>query len=578
MHAAGFIQDLAVIMLVAGAVTVLFHRLRQPVVLGYIVAGVIIGPHTPPFSLVNDDQSIRALAELGVVFLMFSLGLEFSLRKLARVGPAATAAALCEIVLMGWAATDRVYLGAILAMSSTTIIIKVLDDLGLKDRPFAHLAFGILIVEDILGIAMIALLSAIAATGTVGAGAVLGTLGKLALFMTVAAVLGFLIVPRLLAFVARFDSDEMLLVTVLGLAFGFCLLVVRLDYSVALGAFVIGAVMAESRQLRAIERLVRPLRDMFSAIFFVTIGMLLDPRVLTGHALPIAVITLALLLGKTVSCTLGAFLAGSDARTALRAGMSLAQIGEFSFIIAALGMSLGVIGRQLYPVAVAVSVVTTFLTPYLIRSADRVSGRLAAALPPGLARVLSVYSGWLRSIRLHRDRAWAGPVVRRSLVQVMVNTAFAVAAFVAGAALAGRIGPGLDPRLRNTAAWGGALLVSLPFLIAAYRKLQAVSMILAELAMEPGAAAARYGAPARRVVSEVIPAAYLALVLLLVAVVSAAVLPPLQLLLVVLLIAAGLTTLLWRWFVRMHSRLQAALLDTFHKEQGATPATRQDAT
>lgn len=291
MHAISFIQDLAVIMLVAGVVTILFHRLKQPVVLGYIVAGFIIGPHTPPFGLIHDEDTIKTLAELGVIFLMFCLGLEFSLRKLFKVGATAFIAAFLEIVLMiwigfeigrwfGWNTMDSLFLGAILAISSTTIIVKALNDLKMKNERFAQLIFGVLIVEDILGIGIIALLSGIAVSGTVSSGEVFSTVGKLSLFMIVALVIGILLVPRLLAYVAKFESNEMLLITVLGLCFGFCLLVVKLEYSMVLGAFLIGAIMAESRQLLKIESLIEPVRDLFSAIFFVAIGLMIDPQVL----------------------------------------------------------------------------------------------------------------------------------------------------------------------------------------------------------------------------------------------------------------------------------------------------------
>ena len=242
MHAAQFIQDLAVIMLVAGVVTVLFHRLKQPVVLGYIFAGVIIGPHTPPFQLIQDEHTIKILSELGVVFLMLSLGLEFSLKNLSRVGATALVVALAKITVMmwigyqigmffGWKAMDSLFLGAILAISSTTIIVKALDELGMKQERFAQLIFGILIVEDILAIGMIVLLSGIAMNGSVDAGDVFATIGKLSLFMIVALVLGLLMVPRLLEYVAKFKSNEMFLITVLGLCFGFCLLVLKLNYS-----------------------------------------------------------------------------------------------------------------------------------------------------------------------------------------------------------------------------------------------------------------------------------------------------------------------------------------------------------
>ncbi len=369
MHAISFIQDLAIIMMAAGLVTVLFHRFKQPVVLGYIVAGFIIGPHTPPFGFIHDEDTIKTLAELGVIFLMFCLGLEFSLRNLFKVGATAFIAAFLEIVLMiwigyeigrwfEWSTMDSLFLGAILAISSTTIIVKALNDLKMKNERFAQLIFGVLIVEDILGIGIIALLSSIAVSGTVSSGEVFSTVGKLSLFMIVALVVGILLVPRVLAYVATFDSNEMLLITVLGLCFGFCLLVVKLEYSMVLGAFLIGAIMAESRQLLKIERLVEPVRDLFSAIFFVAIGLMLDPAILLQYAWPIAVITGAVVLGKMLSCGLGAFIAGNDGRTSLRVGMGLSQIGEFSFIIASLGMTLQVTSDFLYPVAVAVSVLT----------------------------------------------------------------------------------------------------------------------------------------------------------------------------------------------------------------------------
>ena len=260
MHTITFLQDLAVVMTVAGLVTVVFHRLKQPVVLGYILAGVIIGPHTPPFPLIEDEQTIHTLAELGVVFLMFSLGLEFNLRKLKRVGAAAFIAAFLEILLMvwvgyetgrlfGWGTMDSIFLGAILSISSTTIIVKALNELGKAKERFADLIFGILIVEDILAIVMIALLSGIAMTGSLRAGEVLLTFGRLGIFLVTALVVGVLAVPRLLGYLAKFKSHEMLLVAVLGLCFGSSLLAVKLGYSVALGAFIMGAVIAEAREI-----------------------------------------------------------------------------------------------------------------------------------------------------------------------------------------------------------------------------------------------------------------------------------------------------------------------------------------
>jgi CPA2 family monovalent cation:H+ antiporter-2 len=580
MHAISFIQDLAVIMLVAGVVTILFHRLKQPVVLGYIVAGFIIGPHTPPFALIHDEDTIKILAELGVIFLMFCLGLEFSLRKLFKVGATAFIAAFLEITLMiwmgyeigqyfAWSTMDSLFLGAILAISSTTIIVKALNDLKMKNQPFAQLIFGVLIVEDILGIGIIALLSGIAVSGSVSSGEVFSTVGKLSLFMIVALVVGILLVPRLLAYVAKFESDEMLLITVLGLCFGFCLLVVRLEYSMVLGAFLIGAIMAESRQLLKIERLIEPIRDLFSAIFFVAIGLMIDPAILLDYAWPIAVITVAVVLGKVLSCGLGAFLAGNDGKTSLRVGMGLSQIGEFSFIIAALGITLQVTSDFLYPVAVAVSVITTLLTPYLIRAADPLSNRLAAIVPVRVARVFGLYGEWLRNIQPHGEGALLASMIRRILLQVGVNLALVVAIFFCGGYFAERIGAHINDWVGDAGqqkAWicGAALLLSLPFLIAAYRKLKALSMLLAEMGVKPEMAG-RHTVRVRKVIAEVIPLLSILLIFVLLAALSASILPTNELLMLIAVIAAIVAAVAWRWFIRVHTRMQIALLETLEQ-------------
>ncbi|MBY8969863.1 cation:proton antiporter [Pseudomonas sp. P867] len=583
MHAISFIQDLAVIMLVAGVVTILFHRLKQPVVLGYIVAGFIIGPHTPPFGLIHDEDTIKTLAELGVIFLMFCLGLEFSLRKLFKVGATAFIAAFLEIVLMiwigyeigrwfDWSTMDSLFLGAILAISSTTIIVKALNDLKMKDQRFAQLIFGVLIVEDILGIGIIALLSSIAVSGTVSSGEVFSTVGKLSLFMIVALVIGILLVPRLLAYVAKFESNEMLLITVLGLCFGFCLLVVKLEYSMVLGAFLIGAIMAESRQLIKIERLIEPVRDMFSAIFFVAIGLMIDPQIMLQYAWPIAVITVAVVLGKMLSCGLGAFIAGNDGRTSLRVGMGLSQIGEFSFIIAALGMTLQVTSDFLYPVAVAVSAITTLLTPYLIRGADPLSLKITAVMPKRMSRVFGLYGEWLRSIQPQGEGAMLASMIRKIILQVGVNLALVIAIFFAGSFFAARIGGYLegwisDQSWQKALIWGGALLLSLPFLIAAYRKLKALSMLLAEMSVKPEMAG-RHTQRVRRVIAELIPLLSLLVIFLLLAALSASILPTNKLLVLIAVVTAAVAAVLWRWFIRVHTRMQVALLETLdnHKD------------
>ncbi|MFP3797086.1 MULTISPECIES: cation:proton antiporter [Paraburkholderia] len=578
----GFIQDLAVVMAIAGIVTVLFHRLKQPVVLGYIAAGVIIGPYTPPFQLIHDEQTIQTMGELGVVFLMFSLGLEFSLRKLFQVGATAIVAAISEIVVMlwlgyeigrafGWAAMDSLFLGAILAISSTTIIVKALADLGVKREPFAQLVFGILIVEDILGIAMLVLLGGIAQTGELSPGIALITLGKLLLFMLVSLLAGILIVPRVLGYVARVGSDEMLLVSVLGFCFGFCLLVVKLDYSIALGAFLIGAVMAESRHLERIEHLVAPLRDAFSAIFFVTIGLMLNPLVLVDYAWPIAVISLAVVFGKLVSCGLGTFLAGRDGRTAMRVGMTVSQIGEFSFIIASLGLTLKVTSGFLYPIAVTVSAITTLTTPYLIRVADPLSQRLARAMPPAVSNVFGLYSQWLRALMPRSNGPTLFSLTRRIVVQIAVNLALVSAIFI-GMSYGARYAAPLianwvpDERIQRVLLWSAALVLAIPFLVAVWRKTQSLALMLAEVSVQPEKAG-RFTRALRHAIAELVPAVSMIGVFVLVAALSGTILPPTGFLIGVLVCAALLTMLLWRWCVRIHASMQIALRETFDERQ-----------
>ena len=412
MHQTSFLQDLAIVMSVAALATVLFRQFKQPVVLGYILAGLVIGPHTPPFALIADEHAIETLAELGIIFLMFALGLEFSLRKLRKVGATAFIAASLEILLMilagyglgrafGWNQMDSIFLGAILSISSTTIIIKALEGLGKTRERFASLIFGILIVEDILAIVMIALLSGFARTGQLEAEAVGMTILSLGSFLGILLVAGLIIVPRLLNYVARFKSDEMLLITVVGLCFGISIVTVKLGYSVALGAFLIGAIIAEARQIYKIETLMHPVRDLFSAVFFVSIGMLIDPALLAKYAVPILAITVVVVLGKVFSCAFGTFVAGNDLRTSLRVGMGLAQIGEFSFIIASLGLSLNVTSDFIYPIAVAVSSLTTLLTPYLIKNSDGLVEWFHRVAPKPMLQAIDAYSERVGDLEKH---------------------------------------------------------------------------------------------------------------------------------------------------------------------------------
>ncbi len=564
-------------MLVAGLVTVLCHRFKQPVVLGYIIAGVIIGPHTPPFPLIRDEATINTLAELGVILLMFSLGLEFSLRKLTRVGAPALIAALLEILLLfwvgyeigrffKWSSLDSIFLGAMLSMSSTTVIIKVLGELGKMKEHFSQLIFGILIIEDILGIAMIALLSGIAMTGHLAVADVGVTLGKLGIFLAVTLVVGLIAVPRLIGYVARFKSNEMLIVTVLGLCFGVALLASKLGYSVALGAFVIGAVIAEAREIHRVEALLEPVRDMFSAIFFVAIGLLIEPKMLVTHWAPILVITLGVIVGKVLTCSFGAFVGGNDTRTSLRVGMGLAQIGEFSFIIASLGVSLKVTSGFLYPIAVAVSAITTLLTPYLIRSADGAVAWFDRSAPKTLVNGLNIYTRWVGQLSSQRHANLAVKLAWRWCAQMALNLLLVAGVFIAAAYLERRPpawlrGVGLNPDLHKAALWLAAAVLSLPMLIATFRKLQALGLLIAETKVTEAAAGERTAAY-RAIVAQVIPLAGTVGMGLLVLVLSSTLLPTFNVMIVLLVVVALVAWWLWRSFVRIYSKAQFALQET----------------
>lgn len=586
MHGATFLQDLAIVMMAAALVTVLFHKLRLPVVLGYILAGVLIGPHVLAYPLISDETTIKTLAELGIVFLMFSLGLEFSFRRLRKVGTTALITAPLEILLMilvgyevgqwfGWTRMDSLFLGAMISISSTTIIVKALQESRLTKEPFAQIIFGILIVEDLLAIVLLALLSGLAMTGGLQAGQVADTLGRLGIFLVVAVVLGLLLVPRLLGWVTKFRSNEVLLVTVLGLCFGVSLLALRLGYSVALGAFIIGAVVAEAREIGRIEILVSSLRDLFCAVFFVAIGLLIEPKLLAEHWAPIVVITLAVVIGKSVACAFGAFVAGNDNWTSMRVGNGLGQIGEFSFIIAALGLQLKVTSDFLYPIAVAVSVITAFLTPVRLKQSDNLVAWWSRHAPRALTNYLDLYTEWLGRFRANRKPGLVGRMVRKWFWQMGLNVVLTAGVFIVAAFL-GQRKPAWLPKLPggdiglNAFLWLGATVLALPLLIANFRKLQALGLLVAEVSVRAEAAGERT-ASIRTVIAQGIPLAGAVGLGLLVLVLSSPLLPPLEVLLVLLLVVALVMWAWWRAFVRWYSKAQVALIETFESPPPARP-------
>jgi CPA2 family monovalent cation:H+ antiporter-2 len=496
-HPAHFLVDLALVMLAAGLVTVICNRLRQPVVIGYIFAGLLIGPHLSPIPLIQDEEAIRTLSELGVIFLLFTLGLEFRLGRLKEVGGAAVLATVLEIPILigagylagrwfGWSSMNSLFLGAILAISSTTITVKSLADLGQSKEKYAQVIYGILIVEDLFAIVLIALLSGIAKTGSLELGQALSDIGQLSAFLAVSLTLGFLAVPRLLHWIARSKNEEVLLISVLALCFGFSILTLQLGYSVALGAFLIGAIIAEAREIPKIRSLMGPVRDMFSAVFFVSVGMLIQPKLIVNNLTPVLILTGVVLVGKIATCFTGSFLAGHDVRTSTKIGMGKAQIGEFSFIIAALGLTLGVTDSFLYPIAVSVSVITTLLTPYLIRYSDSMVHVFERVSPGTLLSYYNLYTSWIRRVQESTRNTQVKNILRRIAGQLVLFHLLIAGSLLAGVFL-GRVIPLVLPVIRphmdlvRTGLWLIALAVVGPVIVAAFRKLKALGMILADL-------------------------------------------------------------------------------------------------
>ena len=374
------VKDLALILMVAGIVTLLFKKLKQPLVLGYIVAGFLVSPHMPYTMSVIDDNDIQTWADIGVIFTLFSLGLDFSFKKIVKMGASPIISTVVIVFCMmmlgisvghgfGWNKMDCIFLGGMLAMSSTTIIYKAFDDMGLRQQKFAGMVMSVLILEDILAIVMMVMLSAIAGGSTPDGEQMFGSVIKIAFFLILWFIVGIFAIPLFLRSVRKLINSETLLIVSLGLCCGMAVLSTKVGFSSAFGAFVMGSILAETIEAEKIIKLVEPVKNLFGAIFFVSVGMLVDPQILVNYALPILALVLTILIGQAVLGTLGFMLGGESLKSAMRCGFSMAQIGEFSFIIASLGLSLGVISKFLYPVVVAVSVITTFLTPYMIRLA-----------------------------------------------------------------------------------------------------------------------------------------------------------------------------------------------------------------
>lgn len=427
-HLPDFIGDLALILITASIATIIFKWLKQPIVLGYIVAGLLAGPYISWLPTVADMGNVSVWAEIGVIFLLFGLGLEFSFKKLIDVGGTASIATLINMgsmivigyfigQLLGWSTMDSIFLGGMLSMSSTTIIIKAFNDMGLQKKKFASIVFGMLIVEDIAAIVMMVLLSTVAISKHFEGVEMINSVLKLLFFILIWFVVGIYVIPTLLKKLKRYLNDETLLIVSVGLALGMVLFAVHVGFSPALGAFIMGSILAETIEAKRIEHLVEPLKNLFGAVFFVSVGMMINPRIIIDHVDLILLFTGVVLVGRIVFATLGVMASGQSLRVSINAGFSLAQIGEFSFIIATLGMTLGVISDMLYPIIVAVSVITTFTTPYCIQIANPVSAFIEKRVPEKWNKIVTGY-GTSSYKAVNKQSDW-----NRLLKSVLINTA-----------------------------------------------------------------------------------------------------------------------------------------------------------
>jgi len=468
MHIPALIYDLAIMLITAGVITIIFKKIKQPLVLGYILAGFLISSYFPFFPTVVDTESIKTWSEIGIIFLMFHLGLEFNLHKLAKVGSTAIITAIVEVAgilvlgygagrLLGFSVMDSVFLGGMLSMSSTTIIIKAFDELNLKGKKFTELVFGTLVIEDIVGIFMMVILSTISVSQNVSGGEVVGSISVMILYLLVWLILGIYLLPTFLNKTIGLMNNEMLLVVSLGVCFGMVILANALGFSSALGAFLAGSLLAGTVHVERIEELTNSVKDLFGSVFFLSVGMMVNPETLVEYSLPILVVTIVTIIGKLIFSSLGMLLSGQSLENSLMGGFSLAQIGEFAFIIASLGMNLGVTGEYLYPIVVSVSVITTFTTPFFIKGAPSVIVKIEEKLPDKLVDKLSKYTSEDQAEKEH-DNEWY-LYIKKYFSRLFVFGSIMIVITIAGLRL-------IQPILRVTVGGNTAVIITLVLIYA----------------------------------------------------------------------------------------------------------------
>ena len=493
------IQDLSIILFTAAITSLLSQRIKQPPVLGYLLAGIILGPHVPGI-VIGAQESLHlthALSELGVILLMFTIGIEFSLRKIARIGVSAGLTALIEVGLMvslgylagrlfGWNATESLFLGACLGISSTMLVAKAFEEQKLRGG-FAELTFAVLVFEDMIAILLLAVLTAVASGAGLSPGEFALTIGKLLGFLLALLAGGLLVVPRFIRWAVHQNKGETTLISAIAVCFAMSALAVLADYSAALGAFIGGMLVSESGEGPRVEHLIKPLKDLFAAIFFIAVGLQIDPNLVLQYWLPVLVFTALVLVGKVVGVSLGAFLSGNGLRNSVRAGMSLAQIGEFSFIIALLGTNKGATGDFLFPVAVAVSLLTTLTTPIFVRRSQAVAEAFDRRLPARLQTFVTFYDGWIEQLRAMPPAVSTWATIRKTIALLLLDATLLLAVLAGSRLIQWRVVEMISHRftlsmvLVDMAWMAVTVLIAGVFLFGVLRRAAALARILAEL-------------------------------------------------------------------------------------------------
>ncbi|MDD4871187.1 MAG: cation:proton antiporter [Kiritimatiellae bacterium] len=578
MNNISFIQDLAVVMVAAGIAAFVCQWLKQPKIIGYVIAGLIIGPHTPPFSFVVSDMSIHALADIGVIFLMFCMGFDFNLRRLTSVGLSAFIIACIDVTftfwlgfmagrVLGWGALESLFLGAIICDSSTTIVLQVLNELGHLKSRYAALIMGSTIIEDLVAIVLIAFLSGIGATGSVQAGDIVLRIGELLAFMVVTLLAGFFLLRPIINYISKYKNDELLLMIALATCFAVSLIAVKLEFSLALGAFIVGAVIAESHSADRIAFFSQPIRDIFAPMFFISIGMLVDPLMIFRNIWVIILITGIVIFGKITASSFSAFISGNDRETSFRVGLGMAQICEFALIIAALGRSLNITSDSVYSISVTVSVATMVINPHMLRNADVLYRIVDRLTPARIGGAMTAYVNWLQNVSPHRMADPVRKIIRRSLITIAVNLVLITTVFITVKVLSryeAKMPFQVPDYLGGTSAilWLCGALLTIPLYVATIRKWQAISMVAAEMRFPVDSGISR-NAIARTLSEKFIMFAGITLLAFYTLMLSSALFPSFHVLIIMLVIIGIITALLWKFQIKLYSKAQNLVIETF---------------